>query len=118
MRAFMIVLRVIFTLPALILGLALRFLSLVFGLAAQTLQKGMILGGYLLASLTTSVLVIALLAAAIGADGIGFIRSYWYLWLILYAVAGLMYVLAYALDYITVGIQFAGDHVLMIPPWS
>lgn len=118
MHVFVTVLRVIFTIPALILGLLLRFLAVVFGLAIEPIERGATLAAGLLASATTTVLVIALIVAAGGGDGIGFIRSYWYVWLILYGIAGIIEILPSGLNYITAGLDTAGDWLMMIPPWN
>ena len=113
MWTFLMVLRGIFAVPALLIGLLLQFLAIVLNLATGIIDWLAVKAASLFASGITLLLLLMLI---IGEKG--FITENWYLWLIMYGCAGIIFILPICIDYVILGISFVGDWLMQIPPWK
>ncbi len=87
MGVVVIILRVIFTIPALVFYGICRLSSTIINTAGLFVQDAMVKGGGILASILTSTIFGALCITPFGIDGIGFLKEYWYIFVIGYIVA-------------------------------
>lgn len=107
------ILRVILAIPALIIAGAAKFLALTCSLAIAPVTNALIIGSGYLASIMSSALVIGIIIGAVNGDWLGFIKEYWYVWAIAYGIAAIFYLLAFATEWIAVGLDALGDWLLM-----
>lgn len=113
MWTFLTVLRWIVAIPALLVGLLLQFLAIMLNLATGIIE---ILAGKAASLLATGTTLLLLLMLIIGEKG--FIAEKWYLWLIMYGCAGIIFILPLCIDYVILGVSLAGDWLVQIPPWK
>ena len=118
MSVVVIILRIIFAIPAIVFFLVCKLLGFIITIAGVSLSRAFEFGGGLLATAASSVLVIALGACLFGVDGLGFLKEYWWLLLILYVVAGIFIAMAEGFETVAEAIATAGEFILeLVCPW-
>lgn len=113
MYTFVVIMRGIFALPAMLIGLLLRFAAVILNLAAFVIERIAVAAAGLLASGITLLLLLMLL---IGEKEL--ITSNWIVWIAMYVCAGILYILPNVIDYVISGVSAASDWLMQILPWK
>ena len=118
MIVIVIILRVIFTIPVLVFFLACRITARMIAAAGAAFESALVHGGELIASIMSSVLFGALCICIFGIDGIGFLKTYWYMFVIAYLVSAMMIGISVLYLRVAQGIEIIGEWLVeLVCPW-